>query len=42
MHESEVKTAMPEINATSAQTSFQDSQSYVTFVFSEGRIPFCK
>ena len=33
MCESEVKAAMPKIiNGTAAQTSFQDSQSYVTFL----------
>ena len=39
MRESEVKAAMLKIiNGTAARTSFQDSQSYVTFLFSGWRI----
>ena len=39
MYESEVKAAAPKItNSTAARTSFQNSQSYVTFLFSEWRI----
>ena len=39
MCESEVKAAMPEIiDGAAARISFQDSQSYVTFLFSEWRI----
>ena len=39
MCESEVEGAMPKIiYGTAAQTSFQDDQSYVTFLFSEWRI----
>ena len=39
MCESEVKAAMPKsTNGTVDRTSFQDSQSYVTFLFSEWRI----
>ena len=38
MRNSEVKAAMPKIiNGTAAQTSFEDSQRYVTFLFSEWR-----
>ena len=41
MCESEVKAAMPEVNkSTAAQTSFQDSQSYVISLFSEWRIAY--
>ena len=40
MCESEIKAAMPEIiDSTAARTSFQDSQCYVTFLFSEWRNP---
>ena len=40
MCESEIKAAMPEIiDGTAARTSFQDSQCYVTFLFSEWRLP---
>ena len=36
MFENEAKAAMPKIiNVTAARTSFQNSQSYVTFLFSE-------
>ena len=39
MCESKVKAAMPQIiNGTAAPTLFQDSQSHVTFLFSEWRI----
>ena len=39
MCKSEVKAAMTKIvDSTAAQTSFQDSQSYVTFLFSERHI----
>ena len=39
MCESEVKAAMPKITSgTTAQTSFQGSQSYVTFLCLEWRI----
>ena len=39
MCESEVEAALPKIiDSIAAPTSFQDSQSYVTFLFSEWRI----
>ena len=39
MCDSTIKAAMPEIiYGTAALTSFQDSQSYVTFLFSEWRM----